>query len=133
MSSDVFFSLLAPKGASSFTTAADKAVALLDEALQRCPGSSSSYAAGNQPKTSTSGTAASWSQPQPQFVAIHIEDMTPEAAHNRQSAPCNKVCWRVTSEASGRPGPVCPAAPTRPRPRTVLLPANEVHCLWNNL
>lgn len=130
-SCDVFFSMTAPLGGLP-KTAADKAVALLDEALQRCPGSSS-QAAGNQPKTSTSGTA-SWSQPQPQFVAIHIEEFFPKAAHtNRQSAPCNKVCWRVTAEASGRPGPICPAAPTRPRPRTVLLPANEVHCLWNNL
>lgn len=133
MSCDVFFSVLAPPGGLP-RTAADKAVALLDEALQRCPGSSSSLAAGNhQPTTSTSGTA-SWSQPQPQFVAIHIEDMTPKTAHsNRQSAPCNKVCWRVTAKASDKSGPVCPAAPMRPRPRTVLLPANEVHCLWNNL
>jgi hypothetical protein len=37
-----------------------------------------------------------------------------------------QIAWRVSREAASKPGPVCPAAPLRPRPPIVLCPAAEM-------
>ena len=55
---------------------------------------------------------------------------SPVVRSSNHAGPYNggkvEVAWRVTREATSKPGPVCPPAPLRPRPPIMLCPAAEM-------
>jgi hypothetical protein len=109
---------------------AAQAVALLDQALQQRYNSSSGAPAcfepaspmASVPSPTNSSLALPQQQQQVVFPAVQQAPMSAAAASNSNQ----KVCWRVTVEATNKPGPVCPSAPRRPTPPVVLVPAVEL-------